>query len=218
MAQANPYLLGRNTMADRYSNLATRVRNWQITAGCFAVVSVGLVASNVVLINQRTVDVVVAQVDQQGQLVNTSLSGQHSLPFSEDLLIRAELARWMRQARGISAEWAHQKAEYQALYTKISGAAQEQMTTYFKDHSPQTVAQSFTVTVQPTSIMRVGEKSWQVRWGETKLAKATGQKVEETKWEAILTVELQKPTTQQQALENPLGLTITNVSWSQSLE
>jgi type IV secretion system protein VirB5 len=218
MAQNNPYLLGRQEANNRYLTLAASVRNWQITAGCFALLSVGLVASNVLLINKRTVDVIVAQVDQQGQLLSTSLSGQYSLPFSEDILIKAELARWMKQARGISAEWAHQKDEYQALYTKISGAAQQQMTAYFEAHPPKDIAQSFTVNVQPTSIMRVGEKSWQVRWVEAKLAKATGQKVEEAKWEAILTVELQKPTTQQQALENPLGLTITNVSWSQSLE
>lgn len=181
------------------------------------VVSVGAIAGNVLLINQRTIDVVVAQVDQQGQLLTTSLAGQHSLPFTEDTLIRAEIARWMKQARGISADWAHQKLEYAELYNKISGTAQEQLSAYFKERSPQTITQAFTVNVQLTSILHVSEKSWQVRWNEAKVAKATGQQVEETKWEAILTIERQYPTTQQMALENPLGLMVSHISWAQSV-
>jgi len=217
MNHPNPYVAGRTTWNDRYQSLASSVRNWQVAAGVFALLAVGSNAGTVYVLRQRTVEVVVAQVDGQGTLLQTYPAGTQNVTIPEGTLVGAELARWIKQAREMSVDWQHQQNEYKSLWTKISGPAETMLTDYYKANKPQTTAASFTVSVQPTSIMQVSPTTWQLRWTETKAAKATGQEVDKTNWEAVLMVDRKPPQTMQQALENPLGLFVTGLSWTQSL-
>jgi type IV secretion system protein VirB5 len=216
MAHPNPYVAGRAASNDRYTDLAKARRNWQLNSFGLFLLLAGSMAYSFHLSSRHQVEVVMAVIDGD-QIVATYRAGNQDHRVPEANLIRAELARWIRQARQMPADWTFQQDEYKALYQKTSGAAEATLTDYYRTHSPQELAQSYTVAVNVTSLLPVGEKSWTVRWQETKHEKESGKIVETKKWEAQLTVERLPFTTIQQALQNPLGLNVTSLSWAEDI-
>ena len=73
-----------------------------------------------------------------------------------------------------------------------------------------------TVSVQVTSVVRVSERSFQVKW--TEHAFRRGNPADSGRWTAILTVTMRPPRSADILRKNPLGLYVDAVDWSQELD
>jgi type IV secretion system protein VirB5 len=70
--------------------------------------------------------------------------------------------------------------------------------------------------VDVTSVVRVSDTSFQVRWAEQHYHEGTLTGTEH--WTAMLTLVMQTPRTEQQVRRNPLGIYVSGLSWSRDLD
>jgi len=63
-------------------------------------------------------------------------------------------------------------------------------------------------------ILSLSKSSWQVRWTEQALD-LQGSPLTTTHWEAVLDTEVAPPTSDEAILTNPLGLYVTQLSWTE---
>ncbi len=86
---------------------------------------------------------------------------------------------------------------------------------HFQRTNPFEAAARGTRRVEVTSILPVAQDTWQVQWTETtfRLSRSTA----EAAWQAVLVIEQEPPTTTDTLLVNPLGLYVTEISWTPTL-
>src|SRR5207253_2006886 len=74
----------------------------------------------------------------------------------------------------------------------------------------------YVVQVDLASVLRVPNSDvWRLQWTETERSTQAGGLTRTVAWESYLTVQLIPPTTPESLQDNPLGLSITSVSWTQ---
>ncbi|MCT7027829.1 conjugal transfer protein TrbF, partial [Salmonella enterica subsp. enterica serovar Minnesota] len=99
-------------------------------------------------------------------------------------------------------------------YTTDRGAAT--LNDYARAHDPFAHVGQDSVSVDVTSVVRVSDASFQVRWTEQHFNDGTPTGTEH--WTAMLTLVMQTPRTEQQVRRNPLGVYINGRSWSRDLD
>lgn len=72
------------------------------------------------------------------------------------------------------------------------------------------------VSVQITSVVRVSDTSFEVKWTESRYDR--GSLADAAHWTAILTLVVRPPTTADALRRNPLGLFVNAIDWSRELE
>lgn len=94
---------------------------------------------------------------------------------------------------------------------------------YFRipDNDPRILARSLRRTVQIASVVELPKTSsltrattWRVRWYETTFADASPDAPASETWEAYATVDLNPPNTVERIQVNPLGVFVTDLTWS----
>lgn len=92
------------------------------------------------------------------------------------------------------------------------------LNTYFADpaHDPRVVGRTLTRQVQVTSTLPVpGTPTWKLRWSETDLPLQPGMPTRTRAWEGYVNVRLRAPTTVDAVQDNPLGVFITSINWTE---
>jgi type IV secretion system protein TrbF len=87
---------------------------------------------------------------------------------------------------------------------------------YARAHDPFAHVGQDSISVDVTSVVRVSDTSFQVRWTEQHYNEGTPTGIEH--WTAMLTLVMQTPRTEQQVRRNPLGIYINGLSWSRDLD
>jgi len=72
------------------------------------------------------------------------------------------------------------------------------------------------VTVQITSVTRASDSSFDVRWTEQRFVNGAPASTE--RWNAVVSIVLQTPHTEQRLRKNPLGIYVNGLSWSRELD
>jgi type IV secretion system protein VirB5 len=88
------------------------------------------------------------------------------------------------------------------------------LTDWYQQNSPFARLQKETTDVSIESIVQQSPKSYEVVWTES-IHDLYGQLQGTHRYRAIVTVNTQEVTDPKQALINPLGLYVTNVSWGE---
>jgi type IV secretory pathway TrbF-like protein len=113
-----------------------------------------------------------------------------------------------------------------AFVEQSSGAAGN-LNTYFADarNDPRILGQTLTREVHVTSTLRVPNSSgtagptsagtWKIRWTETDLPLQAGVLTHTTAWEGYVTIRFHVPATPEGVQNNPLGLFITSITWTE---
>ncbi len=87
---------------------------------------------------------------------------------------------------------------------------------YAQSNDPFKMVGERTVSVQVTSVVRVSDTSFQVKWTEQIFEHDTLAKTE--RWTAILSVVTKQPASAEILKKNPLGLYINGLNWSRELD
>ncbi len=206
---------GRKEWDDRYSNLARSKRNWQLAALGLLAVDALVSAGIVHLAGQSRVTPYVVEVDRLGQAL--AFGPAEQLRKTDERLIRYELSLFVRDVRSVFADADVQKTVINRAYAHAGAGAMAFLNDYFKRSNPFVRQAEGTVAVQVHSVLRLSPKSWQVQWRETPTS-ANGRVGSETSWQAVLGVEVKPPETTDALLVNPLGLYVTEISWTQTAQ
>jgi len=211
VASKNPYLEAKREWSSRYGDLAISVRNWQIVSGVSCLVAVLFSVGLFVVSVQRKVVPYIVEVDSLGD-VGRVVRAEYR-PERSEKFVRYFLSSFIKNARGISPDGITIKENLDRAYSYVVGQGRTLLNEYYKKRKPFSRAKNELVSVEIKSILSLAKDSWKIRWIEvTRLH--DGSPIKRENFEAVVKVSIREPKTEKEIIKNPLGLYITEISWS----
>ena len=212
----SPYLAARRDWDERYGDLITRARNWRFMAVLCACSSVVSIAGVVYLAARTKLVPFVVAIDSLGRSIASGRAEEATA--ADDRLRRAMILSWVEDLRMVSTDALAQRKAIDRVYAHIASGAQAQtfVSDYYRGDPPQKRAQSETVTVEVKSVLPSSERTLEVEWIETTRDLYGSVKVQE-RWKGAFTLAVTPPSEERVARVNPLGLYVTNASWTRFL-
>lgn len=217
----NHIIAARNEFANAFGDLAKGKRNWQLIAfaltGLLSLVTLAYVRLSA---SSRVVPYVV-EVDRLGQVVAVGTAEEMKSP--EQRLVASELAQFIRSIRAVLpvAASAAQAELVRRGYAFVAPEAAGFLNDHFGNpkNDPRALGTRITRQIDVASVLRVPNSDvWRLQWTETERATQAGGPLRTTAWEGYVTVKIIPPTTAEAIQDNPLGLYVTSVNWTQVAE
>ncbi|AYV48519.1 conjugal transfer protein TrbF [Caulobacter flavus] len=205
-----PYQRAAQAWDDRIGSARVQAANWRLMALGLLGLSGGLAGALAWLAAQGTVTPWVVQVDRLGQVQAVGPATKGYTPT--DFEIRSSLGRFIKDVRSVSSDGVVVGKAWDRAYAYVVGDAANFITQYAATSDLKAQIGRSPVDVDIVSVLRESPKSFRATWTERRYADGKLQATE--RWTALLTVEIHKPTTDQEVLANGLGLKITAINWS----
>ena len=200
---ATPYQAAAQVWDERIGSARVQAKNWRLMAfGCLALAL--LMAGGLVWRSaQSIVTPYVVEVDKTGQV---RAIGEAATPYRP---ADAQVAYHLAHPIVVRQNWLD---AYD--YTTDRGAAV--LNDYAHTNDPFARVGKESVTVQITSVVRASDSSFNVRWTEQRFV--NGAPAGTQRWNAVISIVLQTPRTEQRLRKNPLGIYVNGLSWSRELD
>ncbi|AIL64747.1 conjugal transfer protein TrbF [Rickettsiales bacterium Ac37b] len=210
--EPNPYVEARREWVERYGDYIVQAKNWRISTLVVSSIAVILAIS----ITKNKIIPYIVQVDKLGKIEAVEQALAYKTP--DHKIIKSELASFIEKARSISADNIVQKKALEKIYAYLpkGKSASLFVQEYINHHNPFELARNVTQAVEISSILQVSDKSWQIEWQEL-TRDLHGNLISSSKWKAALSIEFSAPNQEEDILMNPLGLFITELSWTKQL-
>jgi type IV secretion system protein TrbF len=209
----NPYLVARREWDERYGNLITRAKNWRLAAILCAAIALVQAAGMIWLsVRSKIVPYVVA-VDSLGRQVAAGIVEETSA--ADDRLKRAALFEWVGDLRMVTNDGVAQRKAIERVYARVANGSQAMtlVNEFFRNDPPQNRAQTLSVSVDVQSVLATSDKTYQVEWIETS-RNLRGEVQSQDRWRGAFTIAINPPTDERWIRSNPIGIYVTNVSWT----
>lgn len=215
-AESSPYLAARREWDERYGSLITRARNWRLAALLALAVALVATCGLIVLSTKAKVIPYVVAIDNLGRVLAAGPADQASR--ADDRLKRAALFQWVSDLRTVTTDGVAQRKAIDRVYSMIASGspAQVEIGEFYRSDPPYQRAQTKTVDVDVKAVFAASDKTYQVEWTET-IRGLSGQVESEDRWKGSFTIAVSPPTDEKLIRVNPLGIYVTNVSWSKVL-
>lgn len=212
----NPYLTARREWDERYGDQIERARNWRTIAVLCTMVA--LVATSGVVwlsVRSRIVPFVVV-TDNLGRPVASGLAEQAST--ADEQLKRSTVIEWVENLRLVTTDGIAQRRAIDRVYAHIASGspAQTFISDFYRTGQPFTRAQAETVSVDVQSVLQDSEETFEIEWLET-VRDLYGAVKEKDRWKGAFSIALNPPKDERLARINPLGVYVTQASWSRVL-
>ena len=216
--EINRIIAARHEFAGAFGDLARGKRNWQLMS--FALVAVlGVVTvSHVRLASSSRVIPYVVEVDRLGEV--TAVAAAKPMEAPDQRLVASQLAQLIRSIRTVlpAAASAGQAELIRRGYAFVAPEAAGFLNDYFASprNDPRVLGTRLTRQVSVTGVLRVPKSNvWRLQWTEVERSTQPGGQSRATQWEGYATVKVVPPATADAVQENPLGLYITTINWTQ---
>lgn len=213
---SDPYLDARREWNERYGSYIARAKNWRLMAfgvlGICLIETIGLVA----LATQNKLVPYVVQVDKLGSAVPVARADQ--MNKTDERVLKAMLARFIADVRGVVSDGIAQRQMIDRTYAMLSNGTRALaiVSEFYKADPPFSRAATAGVSAEISSVIPVTDKTWQVEWEEVTRS-TSGAIINKLRWKANLTLAFNPPTNERQIRVNPVGVFVTDLSWSQVL-
>lgn len=209
----SPYLANREKHNDRYMNLATGKRNWQLCAGGLLLATIiSNVGTVYVSQQQKIVPYVVGPATTGSDAVVREL-----IPTSvlHPDVISVQLADFILKIRRLSTDATLMKQDSEKAFAMCLAPAENYIRGYYKDVPTAETLRHNTVSPQNIRVVpRPGGKTWEADWYEEQID-LEGHRLGAKKWEATIEIVLIMPTNLSERTASPLGLWVERISWSE---
>jgi len=207
-----PFIAARREWNEHDRDIIARANNWRRAA--FAALLISLVQSvgMVWLVAHAKVVPYVVEIDKLGNAAAVRRADE-AAP-ADIRVIKATIAAWISDARTITSDDRAERAALERLYAFSADASTAFLDDYFRHHLP--LGQTRTVSVSVDAVLPVSDHTYEVQWDESE-RDSQGRSLPTTHWLARLTLAFAPPTDERGILANPLGLYVTNVTWTQRL-
>jgi type IV secretion system protein VirB5 len=211
---ALPYLHARREWDERYGDLLTRTRNWQIVA-LTSIATAALAVAGIAWIgSQSKIQPFVVAVDQLGNPV--AVARPQALARGaqiDERVIRSQLATFISNSRTLLSDVAGQQVLFDRTFAMIDQSLAGMMTTHLRDGLLPAQRNGTTISVQIRSVIPISADTWQVDWTET--TQQIGASATPQQWRALVTVSLSDEIANDPArsIWNPFGLVVRQLSW-----
>jgi type IV secretion system protein VirB5 len=212
----SPYLAARDEWNERYRDLIVAARNWRLLAVTSSLVALVAVLGLIVIGAKPKVIPYIVAVDNLGKVVSQGTAVQASV--ADDRLKRAALWSWVQDWRMVSSDATVEKNAIERVYAQIGNGtpAAIRISDAYRDGSPLKLAQTETVSVNVHALYASSKDSYEVEWTETTFD-LKGEQIGTQNLKGVITISIHPPEDEGLARVNPLGIYVTNVSWSKVL-
>lgn len=214
---SSPYLTARRTWNEQVGSIVTAKQTWQVIALLSMISTLASVGGLITLSTQSKYIPYVIAVDNLGRVY--SMGQAVPTARADPKVIKATIAKFVENSRQVTADIALERKAIMDLYAHLSkgSAAMNKMNELMNDeeHNPLSRAKTVTVDVQISSVLQQSQTSWEVDWMETSYDREGTFKGREH-MRGLLTVALEtvETSSEQQILNNPLGIYIKDFSWA----
>ena len=208
-----PYQRAAQLWDERLGAARVQARNWRLAAfGCLAL-SIGLSGGLVWQSGQSRVTPYVVEVDKLGSV---RAVGPAIEPYEPtDAQIAYHLARFIADVRSLSLDPVLVRQNWLEAYGYATDRGAVFLNEYARANDPFRDVGERSVAVQVTSVVRVSDGSFQVKWTEQVYDHASLARTE--RWTAILSILVRQPRDVDALRKNPLGLYVDGLHWSREL-
>jgi type IV secretion system protein VirB5 len=156
----------------------------------------------------------VVEVDRLGEARAVAPATAEYRPT--DPQIAWHLGRFITNVRGVSLDPVLMRENWLSAYDFVTERGGQFLGEYARSANPFAQVGERTVSVQVTSVVRASERSFQVKWTETRYER--GSLAGTTRWTAILAIVVRPPASAETLRKNPLGLYVDAIDWSRELD
>lgn len=209
-----PYQKAAQIWDERIGSARVQARNWRLMALGSLTLAFGLAGGLLWQSVQSRVVPYVVEVDRLGQVRAVGPAIEPYQPT--DAQIGYFLARFITDVRSLSSDPVVVKQDWLAAYAMATDKTASFLDAYARAHDPFKAIGQRTVSVQVTSVIRVSDASFQVKWIEQDYGGDTPSPPQH--WTAILSIVVHQPTDDSTLRRNPLGLYVDGIDWSRDLD
>jgi type IV secretion system protein TrbF len=198
MKTQSPYVRARQEWDERFGDQIKSKNNWRLAA-FVSMATTFLCVTGMVAIGYRSNTVPAKQVAVKDVRLQESV-----------------VARWVTDLRMIVTDAVAQRRLVDEVYAQTgqNSAASATVTEFYSKNSPFDLLKKQTVDASVESIVQQSPKTYEVTWTEV-TRDLVGQFVASHRYRAFVSVTTQEVTDARQALINPLGLYVTNLTWGE---
>src|SRR5580700_289893 len=210
----NPYARAASAWDERIGSARVQAHNWRVIA--FAAMALALISTSgaVVLGIKKQVATYIVEVDKAGMPGRITLASQLYQPATAQVgYFVGEVVRLVRER---PLDPVVMRQQWTKAYQFLAGQAVNAMNEYAaSDAGMKSLPGEGAVarTVEISSILQKAADTFQVRWVETTYSNGLRRSREE--YTGLFQVKLMPPRDESGSFKNPIGVYITNFTWSQ---
>ncbi len=208
-----PYQRAAQVWDDRIGSARAQAQNWRLvsfgTIGLATLLAGGLIWQS----TQSRVVPYVVQVDKYGAAQAIAPADKAYSPT--DAEIAWYLAHFISDVRSLSVDPIVVRKNWLEAYDYATDHGAVFLNQYAQANDPFKAIGERTVSVQVTSVVRVSDTSFQVKW--TEQAFFHDALAVTSRWTAILSIVNKPPTTAEVLKKNPMGIYVNSLNWSREM-
>lgn len=209
-APDTPYRRAQQEWDARMGSAVLSARAWRTTAfGSLALAALMGISLTAVAMQRRTF-VHVVEVDPQGQVMSVRSADGAWRPTNA--AIASQLGRFVRMVRSLPTDPVVLRENWMEAYRLLTPQAAAQLTQIAREDDPFLSIGRSARTIQVRSILARSNHTYEVSWIERNTSE-TGT-TDPQIYTGVFTVTTQRPTNADQIAVNPLGILISDFSWS----
>jgi type IV secretion system protein VirB5 len=209
-----PYQRAGQLWDERIGSARVQARNWRLMAFGGLALTTAMSAALVWQSLQSKVVPYVVAVDRLGEARAVSEAERDYQP--SDAQVAWHLARFIEHVRSVSLDPVLMRRDWLSAYDFVTRRGAQFLGDYARAADPFGRMGEQTVSVQVTSVVRASDRSFQIKWTETRFER--GVRTGTSNWTGILTVVRKPPTSAETLRRNPLGIYIDAIDWSRELD
>lgn len=208
-----PYQRAQQAWDDRIGGARVQAANWRLMALGMLTLSFVLTAGLLWQSTRSTITPYVVEVTTAGQVRAVGPAAENYRP--DDAQIGYHLSEFVSNVRSLSIDPIVLRGNWLKVYDAVTDRGASKLNEYARTTSPFDRVGRESVAVDVTTIVRVSDSSFQLRWIERHYVNGTISSTEN--WTAILTLLLQPPRDEERLRKNPLGIYVDDFHWSREI-
>lgn len=202
---------------EKYMKLAKSLRNWQIAflsqTILFAISLLGFIK----VATQTQIIPYIVEVNKEEGIVKNIGAINRINYVANDKLIMSTLRNFILKTRSIPLDPIMYGRNIKEAYSFLGEIAQTKLKSQIiAEDTKDKIKNKKTIDISITTILKVDNKNYQVRWIETGYDER-GNIVEKIKKSGIYTIEIIQSNSEEKLLINPVGITITDYSFNNEM-
>jgi type IV secretory pathway TrbF-like protein len=210
LPEQTPYLRAAQQWDYRIGDARAQARNWRLMAFCSIAIAAVFAGGFVYEASRVRVAAYFVPIDERGKPGRVEPIGNNYTPTSAAIIYF--LSEWTRTMFAKPTDPIVSRENLLKDFAVLRGQAATTMNEWATANDPMKDLGHVARTVTVTAILQRSDRSWQVEWTETNFTE--GSKSSTLRYTGLFTIEVVPPTNQSELLANPLGLHITDISWS----
>lgn len=205
-----PYARAGQVWDDRIGSARAQAYNWRLLAFGELLLCAALIAGMVWQSAQSRVVPYVVEVDHLGE--PRAVAPAERVWSPNEAQIAWQLSRFVRDVRAVSLDPVVTRQDWLDAYAMTTRQAAQFLSGQAQAANPFADAGDRAVSVDVSSVVRISERSFQVKWVEARYQH--GALIERSHWTGVLTITVIPPRTSAVLRQNPLGIYVDGVDWS----